>query len=130
LSKPYANTLKASTFLVALFCIFFFLGYAAHKTDHSANENKYGGVRVGTWSTAPQLVESYNMPPEPGLSHNTLRQTVRVSIGGDSLMVRFSNEFSVDPVTMKGVQVAASKGGSTIDISSIKRLLADHSARH
>jgi hypothetical protein len=35
-------------------------------------------VWVGTWSTAPQLVEPGNMPPAPGLSNNTLRQVVRV----------------------------------------------------
>lgn len=38
---------------------------------------------VGTWSTAPQLVEPRNNPPEPpGLTDNTLRQILRVSIGG------------------------------------------------
>jgi len=46
---------------------------------------------VGTWSTAPQLVEPGNMPPSPGLTNNSLRQIVRVSIGGDTIRVRFSN---------------------------------------
>ena len=70
---------------------------------------------VGTWSTAPQLVEPRNMPPEPGLSHNTLRQVVRVSLGGDSLRMRFSNEFSTSPVTLAAVHIAVSAGGSAID---------------
>ena len=35
---------------------------------------------AGTWATAPQLVEPGNMPPSPGLSNNSLRQVVRVSI--------------------------------------------------
>lgn len=69
---------------------------------------------VGTWTTAPQLVEPRNMPPEPGLSHNTLRQVVRVSLGGDSLRVRFSNEFSTSPVTLNAVHIAVSAGGSAI----------------
>ncbi len=56
---------------------------------------------VGTWSTAPQLVEPRNMPPAPGLSNNTLRQIVCISIGGESLRMRFSNEFSKSPVTMR-----------------------------
>ena len=77
---------------------------------------------VGTWATAPQLVEPHNMPPEPGLTNNTLRQVVCVSIGGKSLRVRFSNEFSKSPVTMKTVQIAVSEGGSTIDKSSVKEL--------
>jgi lysophospholipase L1-like esterase len=71
-------------------------------------------VWVGTWSTAPQLVEPGNMPPNPGLSNNTLRQIVCVSLGGDSLRVRFSNEFGTSPVTMNAVHIAISAGGSVI----------------
>lgn len=77
---------------------------------------------VGTWSTAPQLVEPKNMPPEPGLSNNTLRQVVCVSIGGKRLRLKFSNEFSKSPVTMKMVQIAVSKGGSAIDQSTTTAL--------
>ena len=77
---------------------------------------------VGTWSTAPQLVEQRNMPPAPGLSNNTLRQIVCVSSGGKSMRLRFSNEFSKSPVTMKSVQIAVSKGGSVIDASTVKQL--------
>ena len=71
-------------------------------------------VWVGTWTTAPQLVEPRNMPPEPGLSHNTLRQVLRVSLGGDSLRVRFSNEFGTSPVTLNAVHIAVSAENSAI----------------
>lgn len=77
---------------------------------------------VGTWTTAPQLVEPHNMPPEPGLTNNTLRQVVRVSLGAEELRLRFSNEFSTSPVTMKSVQIAVSEGGSKIDTSTITPL--------
>ncbi|HQH56595.1 MAG TPA: SGNH/GDSL hydrolase family protein [Candidatus Marinimicrobia bacterium] len=77
---------------------------------------------VGTWSTAPQLVETNNNPPSPGLSNNTLRQIVRVSIGGDTLRLRFSNEFSTKPVTMNSVHIAISTGGGTIDTATDKSL--------
>jgi lysophospholipase L1-like esterase len=73
---------------------------------------------VGTWSTAEQLVEPGNVPPSPGLTNNSLRQVVRVSIGGDTLRVRFSNEFSTSAVTMNSVQIAVSTGGSTINDST------------
>ncbi|MCF8359851.1 MAG: SGNH/GDSL hydrolase family protein [Prolixibacteraceae bacterium] len=79
-------------------------------------------IWVGTWNTAPQLVEPHNMPPEPGLTNNTLRQWLRVSIGSDSLRVRFSNEFSTSPVTLKALQIAASAGGSAIDPATAKEL--------
>jgi lysophospholipase L1-like esterase len=73
---------------------------------------------VGTWSTAPQLVETGNNPPAPGLSNNTLRQIVHVSIGGDSLRMRFTNEFSTSPVTLKSVHIALSTGGGAIDTTT------------
>ena len=78
---------------------------------------------VGTWSTAPQLVEPNNNPPSPGLSNNTLRQIVRVSLGGDTLRMRFSNEFSTSPVTLNEVHVAVSVGRDTIDLGTEKVLL-------
>ena len=74
-----------------------------------------GKVWVGTWSTAQQLVEPRNLPPEPGLSGNTLRQVVRVTLGGDRLRLRFSNAFSTHPVTLKEVHLAVSEGGGKID---------------
>ncbi len=83
------------------------------------------GEWVGTWSTSPQLVEPRNMPPEPGLSHNTLRQVVRVSLGGDSLRMRFSNEFGTTPVTLAAVHIAVSAGGSAIDPNTDQALRFD-----
>jgi lysophospholipase L1-like esterase len=77
---------------------------------------------VGTWSTAPQLVEPGNMPPAPGLTDNSLRQVVRVSIGGDTLRLRLSNEFSTSAVTINSVQIAASTGGSSINLSTNREL--------
>ena len=73
---------------------------------------------VATWSTGVQLVETRNNPPSPGLTDNSLRQVVRVSIGGEVLRVKFSNEYSKSPVTMHSVQIAASSGGSVIEQST------------
>jgi lysophospholipase L1-like esterase len=77
---------------------------------------------VGTWATAPQLVEVKNMPPAPGLTGNSLRQIVRVSVGGKKIRLKFTNAFSQGPVTMKEVQVAVSAGGSGIDAKTSKVL--------
>ncbi len=80
---------------------------------------------VGTWGTAQQLVEPHNMPPAPGLSNNTVRQIVRVSIGGNRLRMRFSNEFSSAPVIIKEAHIAASAGGSAIDTETDRAMLFD-----
>jgi lysophospholipase L1-like esterase len=92
------------------------------KPHHSKKPRVADKGWVGTWGTARQLVEPNNMPPAPGLNNSTLRQVVCVSIGGKKLRLKFSNEFSKSPVTMKSVQIAVSKGGSTIDKSTIKTL--------
>jgi lysophospholipase L1-like esterase len=82
----------------------------------------YGAGWVGTWGTSPQLTEPRNLPPAPGLASNTLRQIVQVSIGGEKLRVRFSNDFGTNPVTMTSVHLALSAGGSAIETSSDQAL--------
>jgi lysophospholipase L1-like esterase len=73
---------------------------------------------VGTWACGPQLTETGNNPPAPGLTGNTLRQVVFSSIGGSRLRLRLSNEFGDGPVTMNAVHVALSAGGGAIDACS------------
>ena len=82
----------------------------------------YGAGWVGTWGTSQQLTESRNLPPAPGLADNTLRQVVQVSIGGEKLRVRFSNEFGTNPVTMISVHLALSAGGGAIETDTDKAL--------
>jgi lysophospholipase L1-like esterase len=77
---------------------------------------------VGSWTTAPQLVESANMPPTPGLNNNSLRQIVRVSIGGDTVRLKFTNDFSTGTTTLKAVTIAASTGKGAITASTLKTL--------
>lgn len=81
-----------------------------------------GAEWVGTWGTSPQLTEAHNSPPVPGLTANTLRQIVKVSIGGEKLRVRFSNAFGTSPVTLSAVHVALSDGGSAIETNSDQAL--------
>jgi lysophospholipase L1-like esterase len=107
------------TILVGLVFTLVFLSFCS---PAPAGKSNPAGKWVGTWSTAPQLVEERNNPPAPGLSHNSLRQVVRVSIGGDSLQMRFSNEFSTNPVTMNAVHIAVSAGGSSINTNTDKAL--------
>ena len=73
---------------------------------------------VGTWGASQQLTEPRNLPPPPGLTSNTLRQVVHVSVGGKRLRVRFSNVFGTNPVTMSSVRVASSNGRSVINTNS------------
>ena len=61
---------------------------------------------VATWATAEQLVEPHNCPPSPGLEGNTVRQIVEVSIGGETIRLRFSNRYGTEPVELCSVMVS------------------------
>ena len=72
---------------------------------------------VGTWGTAPQLVETNNNPPSPGLTNNSLREIVQVSIGGEKVRLKLTNEFSTSTTEIKAVELAIAKtAGSTSEI--------------
>ncbi|WP_437290525.1 SGNH/GDSL hydrolase family protein [Sorangium sp. So ce406] len=77
---------------------------------------------VGTWTTGPQLTETHNNPPEPGLANNTLRQVVYTSIGGSNVRLLLSNEFGDGPVTMQSVHIADSTTDDGIDASTDQAL--------
>ncbi|MFC7534114.1 SGNH/GDSL hydrolase family protein [Actinoplanes sp. GCM10030250] len=72
---------------------------------------------VHTWTAMPQLTEPHNLPPVPFtgtdsvLVDTTLRQTLRVSVGGRQLRVRFSNAFGGSDLPITGAAVALPAGG-------------------
>ena len=77
-----------------------------------------GGHWVGTWGTAPQLVERHNNPPAPGLTNNSLRQIVQVSIGGKKVRLKLTNEFSTEPTEIKAIELSIAKtSGSSSEIN-------------
>jgi lysophospholipase L1-like esterase len=65
----------------------------------------------------PQAAEPENMPPAPFteldrvLADTTLRQTVRASVGGGRIRLRFSNAFADAPLPLAAVTVARPLGG-------------------
>lgn len=81
---------------------------------------------VGTWTTAQQIVEPHNLPPEPGLSGNSIREIVQVSVDGKKLRVKFSNEYGKAPLEIKGVEIAqaATSGESAAIVEATTRSLS------
>ena len=76
-----------------------------------------GGHWVGTWGTAPQLVERHNNPPAPGLANNSLREIVQVSIGGKKVRLKLTNEFSTEATEIKAIELSIAKtSGSSSEI--------------
>src|SRR5574344_2495391 len=52
---------------------------------------------TGTWATAPEYTGPSDMPVST-LSNHSLRQVVRVSVGGDVVRLKLSNEFGNSPI--------------------------------
>jgi lysophospholipase L1-like esterase len=73
-----------------------------------------GAAWVGTWATAPTTVPPANVTPIATFEDQTLRQVVHVSVGGDTVRVRFSNEFGTAPLVIGVAHVArgVSDGGT------------------
>ena len=78
---------------------------------------------ICTWLSAQQLTERRNNPPAPGLTNNTLRQVVHVTLGGSKLRIQFSNAYGTSPVTIQAAHLAVSKGGSEIETATDKALM-------
>jgi len=68
---------------------------------------------VGTWATSPQDPDDSWARPAVFI-HRTLRQIVRVSMGGDTVRVRLSNEYGSTPLVIGGARIALSAGGDSI----------------
>jgi lysophospholipase L1-like esterase len=71
---------------------------------------------VGTWTSAPMLAEGgWNVLAFPG---STLREIAHVSVGGQQIRIRLTNEFGTDPLMIADVHAALSAGGGAIQPGS------------
>ncbi len=81
---------------------------------------------VGTWATAPQTVVKSFMPYNNNMSNRSVRQIVKVSIGGDMIRLKLSNAYSTEPVVIRSVYIAHAKDSFAIDAKSAKYVLFDN----
>jgi lysophospholipase L1-like esterase len=71
---------------------------------------------VGTWATAPA-------PAETGAFNNqTLRMTMRASLGGNQLRVRISNAYGRRPLDIGGAHIALREAGAAVIAGSDRKL--------
>ena len=97
--------------LATLFCMPPLFARPAAKTKHW----------VGTWASAPSLVahgksaeDRLTPGAQPGATGATLREVVHVSIGGDSVRVRFSNLYGTGPLVIGAAEIAQTLKGAAI----------------
>ena len=70
---------------------------------------------VGTWATAPQTVVKSFMPYNNCMTNRSVRQVVKVSIGGGVIRLKLSNIYSMQPVEIRSIYIAHAKDSSDID---------------
>jgi lysophospholipase L1-like esterase len=91
----------------------------AHTTRSALAQTALAQTWVGTWTASPQLPRGV-MPAS--FSNQTVRQVVRVSIGGSKVRIRLSNEFGSKPVLIGAASVALVGKGTEIVAGSLRPL--------
>lgn len=77
---------------------------------------------MATWAAPQQRADAAQSEPTGGFPDTTLRQVLRVSLGGSRLRVRFSNAFGATPLTLARARLALSAGGSAVMAGSDRAL--------
>lgn len=79
---------------------------------------------VASWATSQMVPTNENVAPPEDLTDATLRQIVRVTIGGKRARVRLSNAFGTAPLVVSAASIALSADNTTSRIvpASLKSL--------
>jgi lysophospholipase L1-like esterase len=80
---------------------------SASQADGRGHGHGEEGVWLASWGASPS-------DPGPGLSSQTVREHVRLSLGGDRLRVRLSNRFGTQSLVVGPVHVALQASGAAI----------------
>lgn len=107
-----------------LFLFLLFLGLGLNVAAESNARVNHQTVRVvkeltphwvGTWATAMQTPVKAFMPFNNQMSNRSVRQIVKVSVGGDVVRLQLSNIFSSTPVVLRSVYIAPALDGHRVD---------------
>jgi lysophospholipase L1-like esterase/antitoxin (DNA-binding transcriptional repressor) of toxin-antitoxin stability system len=71
---------------------------------------------VGTWgaSPLPPSAAAGPFPATPSFNDQTVRQIVRVSVGGERVRLRLTNEYGAKPLTIGAARVALADGADRV----------------
>lgn len=77
---------------------------------------------AASWTASPQKPGTGFVPnwSEEGFADQTIRQTVRLSLGGDALRVRLSNRYGTTALKVGGLSVAAPVGGAAVKPDTVR----------
>jgi len=100
--------------VVGLFALLAVVTCASAKPANSAAPGRW----VASWATSMMIADGSNQLPLEQLSHATLRQMVKLSVGGKAYRLVLSNSFSGEALHLKAVHIAKALGKGAIDPAS------------
>ncbi|HAV3581642.1 hypothetical protein V6347_03705 [Acinetobacter baumannii] len=111
--------------------MYILFGFIAVLLSACNTDNKYSEDnpmhQLTSWHAAQMDINDTGglFPPQKinEFNNQTIRQISRLAIGGESLKVKFSNEYGKEPLILENVKIAKSLGGSKIDNSNIHTIL-------
>jgi hypothetical protein len=77
--------------------------------QRSAPQNAW----IATWAASPQPTAPNPNKPLLNIEDQTVRQRVRVSIGGAQICIRLSNQYGSAPLLVGSANVASPRAGTT-----------------
>ena len=81
------------------------------------------GRWVGSWAASPFGFQPFDPGPPPGpFVNQTLRQKLRISVGGQRLRIRLSNELGTTPLRIGAATVALASAEAAIQPNSLRAL--------
>ena len=108
-ARPFLNSIK----FCSLVCFFLFVPQVAR-----AAQTKW----IATWATSPQPVDASLNNPLLKIEDQTVRERVRVSIGGTQIRIRLTNEYSATPLVIGEVTVASPNDAASVKPGSIHKM--------
>ncbi|KAG9231093.1 SGNH hydrolase-type esterase domain-containing protein [Amylocarpus encephaloides] len=120
---------RVSLTLLALCLLAFCSGIDGRQSSHSKRRPSNHKKWIPTWGSMPQLTEPANLPPPPFnqsgqvFFNSTIRQTIKTSVGGSQIRLRFSNAFGIYDLPITAVTVSLSRNrGAGINAIQTKTL--------
>jgi lysophospholipase L1-like esterase len=75
---------------------------------------------IASWAASPQSGSPNPREALLNIDNQTVRERVRISIGGSQIQLRFSNEFGSSPLVIGSVTVAVPTDASSVEQKSIR----------
>src|SRR5690349_17816658 len=97
------------------------LAFGAARADSDRDQDRGGPRWVGTWGASPQQPATL-FGTAPSFSNQTVREIVRISVGGTRFRVRLTNLYGAQPLVIGAAHIAISAGGSAIKAGTDRAL--------